>query len=129
MKLRYRVWDGKKMWYHDGVFYIDQDGELFEEDSDGYHFDLTSTNDCIYMLFTNHSDINKREIWEDDIVSVKHADGEVVKCLVFWCASMCSMGMLELDGWDPLTRTGPLRTDAEWEYLGNKWENPELLEE
>ena len=79
------------------------------------------------MLSTGFKDKDKRECYEDDIVSVKHSDGEVVKCLIFSCPM--GLGMRELDGWDSMTETGPLRVDAEWTYLGNKWEDPELMEE
>jgi len=81
-----------------------------------------------YMLSTGLKDKNGRECYEDDIVSVKHADGEVVKCRIYWCKNH-GLAMKELDGWDPLTRYGPMRTapGTEWTYLGNTHEDPELI--
>lgn len=130
MNIRFRVFDEGVMYYPEKEhtlypdYVIGPRGSVWQQTGGGL-----CELPCPAMLSTGHEDKNGRECFADDIVSVKHTDGEVVKCLIYWCKGH-GLAMKELDGWDPLTKYGPLRTapGTEWTYLGNKHENEDLLE-
>ena len=124
MQIKYRVWDGNKMWYpRDDEFYLDQTGEVKRFDWGERTFWGGLYEAMLYVA----DDKGGKPIYVDDIVSVEHADGEVVKCHVFWCRNMVAVSLKELDGWDPLTELGPWCDGASYTVLGNKYENPDLL--
>ncbi len=123
MGIRFRVWDREKMFYPklDDEYDVTMSGVVFLAG------DEIEKKDAIAMLSTGLKDKDGKEIWEGDVASLTHKDGEVVQCHIFWCGNMPGFGIRELDGWDPMTRTGGWRPDAEYQVIGNIHENPELL--
>ena len=81
--------------------------------------------DCILMEYTGQKDKNKKEIWEGDIV--KGEKGEIYE--VVWDDEGGRFLFIfdkdndkdNMEGYD-------LSISALVEVIGNKWENPELLE-
>ena len=135
---KFRVWDGKKMWYAEDFtdaytrYQLNMKGKLltFRNFADElYKPTLSDLVQCVPMMSTGdeNGDENGKDIYDGDIVKVLHDDGEIVTCQVFWCENMASFALKELDGWDPLTRTGGWRPDAVYEICGNIYENPELM--
>lgn len=74
--IRWRVWDGKKMWYPGGKgnsFTIRPDGRIdFEGRDAGEYYSVDFK--CIAMLSTGMVDKNEREVWVGDIVSFDPED-------------------------------------------------------
>jgi len=76
VKIKFRVWDGTKMWYPDdesGYWGVSATGELFFSDSGDYD-GPEGARDAIAMLSTGLTDRNGREIFEGDIILWKDPD-------------------------------------------------------
>lgn len=73
--IKYRVFDGEKMWYPEDCedWYIDLQGDLYlmdEFDDYGRVYErLSLVADAIAMLSIDMTDRNDREVWVGDIVS------------------------------------------------------------
>lgn len=116
-EIKFRAWDklGKKM---ERVYAIDFN------DAFGWDVCITLNNyrkfaEVELMQFTGLKDKNGKEIYEGDIVNyTMFDDGErVEKHVIQWQEDRDVIGWSLLPG------------DENVEVIGNKWENPELLEE
>jgi hypothetical protein len=69
MEIRFRVWDGEKMWYpkDDSPYTLNQKGSIWHDEWGDYR--LNSAKSPIAMLSTGLKDRNGKEIWEGDRVS------------------------------------------------------------
>lgn len=74
MKIKFRVWDGKKMWYPEDEenWLVSIDGGLCKtyvtEDNEGTLFDTTSEFPGEYLLWTGRADSESQKIWVGDII-------------------------------------------------------------
>lgn len=112
MKIRFRVWDGKVMWYpEDGQFMLKQDGAIRDETG---HLIEADAQECapIPLLSTGLKDGNGKEIWGGDIC--RHS----------------IVGLMDVDSQDfQATRYIFPAFGKTVKVVGNKYENPELLKE
>ncbi len=75
-KIRYRVFDGEKMWYPGNVgnpFTLRPDGRIDAEGRDAGEY-YSVDFECIAMLFIGRTDKNEREVWVGDIVEFDPED-------------------------------------------------------
>ncbi len=117
MKIRFRVWDGEKMWYPDedaviGQYRLGQTGKVLHEveSFDPYFGWDDSGHEA--MLSEGIEDENGVEIWAGDIC--RHS----------------IVGLMSVDSGDfQATRYIFPAFGKTVEVVGNKYENPELLKE
>lgn len=116
MKIRFRVWDGEKMWYpsNDDEYAITMSGDLFVADD-------IFKQDSVAMLSTGLKDKFRQELWEGDIVRYTESYGAQMPAARIVFSDGCFIfGNLE-------------EYVKQWvkqiEVIGNIYENPELLKE
>ena len=141
-KIRWRVWDGKRMWYpEDGQYYINQNGAVFydtqftyyptleqHEVTDPTHQDADWASHLIVtdvaMLSTGCFDKDGKEIYVGDymgFINPKSKDGceRVIGPVIFEKAQF-KLQLKHLSAcisdWD------------KGKVIGNMYENPELME-
>jgi len=102
----FRAWHPKerKMVYFD--FWDIQRGEVIEPSFEGRYCFL---NECIIMQYIGRKDKNGKEIYEGDVVGGWQ---EKYPREIRWEDKECSFNIAKYD---------------EEKVIGNKWENPELL--
>lgn len=145
-EVKYRLWckerqemiDIRKMYFEDGKLTTIS---CVDHDSDFEYF--TEDNDHVLMQYTGLKDKNGREIYEKDIVEIKHTydymafDGyerswTITKGEVVFNYAGFDVKYLDRDGepvWSGITLMECLSDMvSEWEVIGNIYENPELLE-
>lgn len=131
MEIKIRAWDkeGKSMFNVLGISWYDD--EIYESYADswrgGYSKEKThKIEDCILMLYTNKKDKNKNKIYVSDIIKQRQWINEVI----------FKDGMFGVErpvGYptgSTATEMGffPIWQLDDIEKIGNKFENPELLE-
>ena len=127
---KFRVWDGKKMWYpgHDEEkgFYLSQEGELMEEVwvGDG----IGASPGAKAMFSTGHTvkdkDGNDRELYKGDIVELDYAGDDWPGFSVQYNPEYCGWYLyLRGKAWLPISTNLNNMT-----ILGNRYENVKLLE-
>ena len=138
MKIRFRVWDGEKMWYPSDTkeqqdqFMLGNEGSVFEYQEEQYGDgafmrEYTEEDGYTPMLSTGLKDKDGKEIWEGDIVRYKRP-GETETIAEAGIASLFRMLNVEVII-DPEIQKAWAEEKVEYETLGNKYENPELLKE
>ncbi len=140
MKIRFRVWDGEKMWYPDDDegWLVGPDGDLHKEyeaeDADGYLYDTVGEFPGELMLSTGLVDKNGKEIWDGDIVSVmshdtssfpSEHDRKLFKGIVKLDLTDCYVKSLNYENTNPLNCFSERATQCE--VIGSVHENPGLL--
>lgn len=120
MKIRFRVWDGYKMWYPDEIgvlWFLSSDGTVCSFMSDknsvilGEGF-LNTNKKAVAMLSERFEDENGAEIWAGDIC--RHS----------------IVGLMSVDSAVfQATRYIFPAFGKTVKVVGNKYENPELLKE
>lgn len=123
---RFRAWDGGslcRMYSPSEVMVCDSNIWVFDEDSEGNEWIVN--NDLSLMQSTGLTDKNGKEIFEGDIVDYKGR-----KAVIKWHGSYASFIYMFVEDlknrnqeWDPL-----YLSYYHFEIIGNKFENPELLE-
>ena len=121
-EIKFKCWDKKKLrmyTYGDGQTMRDEDSWLVDS--------ITAVNyplqrsDLVWLQYTGLKDKNGVEIYEGDIIDIEyHWDSSLIgKHVVKW----------DEDGfYQPLYPCGDWRVNQEYlEVIGNKFENPELL--
>lgn len=123
MKLRYRVWDGNKMWYPEhGTFLLDQDGRVCQFISEDFDcFEMREYENAVAMLSTGLEDKNGKEVWEGDIVKYNVAPRSPYYRVMFTegCFMACRPDNSVFEYLHLL--------DENIEVIGNSMENPELI--
>lgn len=137
-EIKFRAWEYRKIWVK-GKGYTDDyawkmnynpeiDGdEVFGGGVMAYANDIKDDENTKWMQFTGLLDKNGKEIYEGDIITIKSDDEELDLTVdVKWDEECCGYSVREIDYWDFI----PCLGDQEWdiEVIGNKFENPELLD-
>lgn len=144
-EMKFRAWDKKrkKMIYYapevdpkncGDLVYCDMEtlaiglnGQLYLLDECGHWKDPKAIGeDYVIMQYTGLKDKNGKEIYEGDICKVgETVRGENILAMIYWDEKKAGFGfelnmviMLSSDEIDP----------SKWEVIGNKHENPNLLE-
>lgn len=122
-KLKFRAWDKKinKMFYSDDCFFSFINGNLIERDGENG----SDKDSQIVMQYTGLKDNDGKEIYESDILEYKHT-GEIV--IVDWHNEI---GCYIFDNENEIERDvyiGDMSLSNEYKIIGNKYENPELME-
>ena len=91
MKIKYRVWDGKTMWYpHESKnpFSMNPSGTVItvKSSKDGKSIDMTLRLDCYTMLWTGLEDVNGSYIFDGDIT--KNGIGVIYE--IYWHKQICA---------------------------------------
>ena len=124
-KIKFRAWNNKleKMFYSDECYFVFQEGKLIERD--GENSDYMLCRDDVVMQYTGLKDKNGKEIYEGDILKVKTYVSTRKGVVIF------RKGQFAIKQDNNITF---LLSDTYWEeterlkVIGNKYENPELLE-
>ena len=117
---KFRAWDeGLKEMLYFGLWNID------------YNVDITIYNEDDIMQYTGLKDINGSEIYEGDIVKNPSEEGYPMRGLVFYNDGSFKVTSSHADitdkkVYDILDKN--LIEDNNMEKIGNKYENPELME-
>ena len=125
--IKFRAWYYNQIWYSD--FTISGNGDINWWNPEREEYYMIPKEDVKLMQFTGKKDKNGKEIYEGDIIKVKdHPDfpawGGVG--FVFWDNEEQSYFYGVEGGWSDLLCTPE---EKQLEVIGNKFENPELLEE
>lgn len=138
-EIKFRAWDKNlgEMYEYDLIGFLIKDGQIDIHGTYGKDyvteelcFDHDSTEDKEIMQFTGLFDKNGKEIYEGDIMLEKNSwilgsplsrkEGQLY--LVKWQQFMGG------DEWGYIESVGYNLEFENMEIIGNKWENPELLE-
>ena len=133
-ELKFRVWHQKenKMYYrgYQKLFHVllcDRDPS--DEDGHGRPVKRAGYGECFFLESTGLEDRHRREIFEGDIVRVRHQGREFVDVV----GSVPDMfGSRRLHPLSPLLKKHGISghpDNLEMEVLGNEFEDPELLTE
>ena len=128
-RFKFRAWDGRQMIYFgDGVITPDSNGKI------GIFFPMLSDNFSLkkidIMQCTGLKDINGKLIYEGDTVEITITDagGEIIRIpkntVEFHCGSWIVFEMGSCDFYF----LGGVDSPEQLEIIGNKFDNPELLE-
>lgn len=134
---KFRIWDGVRMWYYredsedgDSVNYmIAMDGSLWVRSSN-FVFSI-SNPDAVRMFATGHTikdtDGNDRVLYYGDIVEWRGADEGYSANIseIVWDIDLCQYARQLGIGWKIGLNQ---RVCPQLTLLGNRYENPELLE-
>lgn len=107
--MKFRVWDKTSTTMYHAGFLLTQDGQLVYE---AFPDDSVPAGICEVMFSTGIRDKDGKEIWEGDIIEVTTSHKGIKRLMVSRSTTM-AYGL------------GP---PAILKVLGNKWQNPELLE-
>jgi len=122
MKIEVRVWDGKEMHYNVKMVqlsdYCESINEIFKDEK------------LIFMLSTLRRDINKKKIYESDIVRVYNPSGLEVEGVyeVIWDEDEARFYLKDFPGYVDVEELW-LNSEHRLEVIGNIYENPQLLNE
>lgn len=142
-EIEFRVWDSrKKSYFNKKDIAIDNLGNIFvfeacdENDADLWHVRILSDPDNERYIIeenTGLTDKNGTEIYEGDIVEVKHSDWiEPTIHVVKWCGDEKYPAFNLKPELDETVNNLALATQSDFfsvKVVGNIHENPELLEE
>lgn len=131
MIAKFRAWDTTKKEMFKDTFAITESGQVviveqgFVTDTPEYVF----VDNLVIMQSTGHTDENKKEIFEGDILAVKTDDG-TLNVNVFWDEEH-ALFMFESKQYNEKEALAELLEDDSYpfEIIGNIYENPELLKE
>lgn len=129
---KFKLWDdiNKKMitWQNEDASYaICLNGEIKKILHGATPFTIVLPKSLIILQYTGLKDKNGREVFEGDILGGTF-EGLVVdycdecKCLRLRIDTMCLSCEGDLTWWEIV------ENEKELEVIGNKWENPELLD-
>lgn len=143
-RFKFRVWDNKlKMLFKEGClvcpvddFFINGDGELYKREPEGYVQFVTLDERYIISYSTGLTDKNGKEIFEGDIIEIdkphpsyKHKEKGVIE----FGDHQTSDDYYASEAYGYFAKIGEetkslLQICQPFEIIGNKFENPELLE-
>lgn len=140
MKIRFRVWDGNKMWYppkrEDYTWRIARTGILWRSTA---FYDQTSSSkylNAVAMLSAGVKDGVER--WEGDVVKVPYNEVyDFAHYLIIWDEAKAALYTKCLalhhkeKGFNDISKGGycvGYANELKGSVLGNQYENPELIE-
>ena len=127
MEIRFRVWDGEKMWYpeENATYILNQKGNVWHGRWGDYR--RLDVKPPTAMLSMGFKDKDGKEIWEGDLVSISDRKGEKYVAE----AGIGSLFRIQAAQViiDSETKHEWEENQDEYETIGNKYENPELVEE
>ena len=140
MELKFRVWDTEQEIWIEDDFHIDRDGNIVRFDNDGREWvEPTSQKRYILMLYTGLQDKHGKEIYEGDIVFNHWTNINGRELGQRW---VVKYGTHSVEGHDYYSNEAAgfyydhggdtyniISLPGEVEIIGNRWENPELMEE
>ena len=143
MEKKFRTWDKiYNEWVDNNDIVINQEGLLFiryENQVEFQPMSLTKSANYEIVFFTGLKDKNGKEIYEGDILTW-FADGINKKAIVIWkdcgwCAKRIDKKLNKFEKFYQFSHFIPVEINKEGkkdlfdgEVIGNKFENPELLE-
>jgi YopX protein len=132
-EIKFRAWDKreKKMCeadFFDNFYVINQGkvgiikGEVFDDGS-SFYVDYSDKNNWEVMQYTGLKDKNGKEIYEGDLIKIKH--GSIWQ--VAWNEEKLKWHMWDIDPANTISLTKKGSYYDKYEVIGNIYENPELL--
>ena len=126
-EIKFRAWDKKIQQFIDAKEIVINDGKVFRNWQD-YEDYIPDDNTIELVWFTGLKDKNGVEIYEGDIIGL---DGFWSYCIDFHDGAFrkipCNQAQKLNWPWNPLEKV-TIEVHG-WEVIGNRYENPELLEE
>lgn len=115
-EIKFRAWNGKYMLNSAYGDWVSFDGVSYTE--------AEKAKDYILMQFTGLKDKNGKEIYEGDFIQNVTDDGRRLSVFeITWQQSCCGFVKEREDG-----RTFTLEISKYFEVIGNRFENPELID-
>lgn len=129
-KIKFRFWDGFKMFYHgERAYHVLFNGEVWDNWNEPTRVDFP-TGKTSLMQYIGLKDVNGKDIYEGDVIR-KPIYGTVI---VIWNEGICAFqyayhahGKGTAIG-GRVTNNFYQHESSSYEIIGNIYENPELLE-
>jgi uncharacterized phage protein (TIGR01671 family) len=131
-ELKFRIYDKKrKEWLHDTEHAISLFGEAvllggITQRKDGSHVSLRDLNNLAAMQYVGLKDKNGKKIFEGDIIVSRNTlGGETcgIPTIIYWDKNKKGWGLK-----NRIHETIWYFAIEDFEIIGNRWDNPELLE-